>query len=161
MLVIRLARTGKKKQAYFRVVVAQKERAVGAKFIEILGNYNPHQKKLEIDKEKLEKYLSNGAQPSNTLASILKKEKIELPKWVKIKEKNRPPKKAEEDKQEKEMLTEDKSVSENQDVAEGPEKESDKEIAEDKKEEKTESPVKESIEESAETAQAEEGSDKK
>lgn len=112
MLVIRLARTGKKKQAYFRVVVAEKERAVGAKFIEILGNYNPHEKKLEINKERLEKYLSNGAQPSNTLAIVLKKEKIEMPRWVKIKEKNRPPKKAEEEKKEGAAPIEEKPESE-------------------------------------------------
>jgi small subunit ribosomal protein S16 len=151
LLVIRLARTGKKKQAYFRVVVAEKERAVGAKFIEILGNYNPHEKKLEIDKERLEKYLSNGAQPSNTLAIILKKEKIEMPKWVKIKERNRPPKKAEEEKKEEAAPAEEKTESETkeavtEEVAETPvEKESEKEPekaeeapAEEVKEEKTE-----------------------
>ncbi|MDD3481048.1 MAG: 30S ribosomal protein S16 [Patescibacteria group bacterium] len=97
MLVLRLARTGKKKQAYFRIVVAEKERAVTSKFVEILGNYNPHEKKLEIDKEKLEKYLSNGAQPSNTLAKLLKKEGISMPKWVKIAERNRPPKKKDDE----------------------------------------------------------------
>lgn len=151
MLVIRLARTGKKKQAYFRVVVAEKERAVGAKFIEILGNYNPHEKKLEINKERLEKYLSNGAQPSNTLAIILKKEKIEMPKWVKIKERNRPPKKAAEEKKEETAPTEEKPESEIKEtaaeevaetpVAEGPEKEPEKAEeapAEETKEEKTE-----------------------
>lgn len=96
LLVIRLARTGKKKQAYFRVVVAEKERAVGAKFVEVLGNYNPHLKKLEIKKERLEEFLKNGAHPSNRLAIILKKEGIKLPNWVKIKEKNKAPKKSEE-----------------------------------------------------------------
>lgn len=92
MLVIRLARTGKKKQAYFRIVVAEKHRAVKAKFVEVIGNYNPHSKQLVIDKEKLEKYLKNGAQPSNSLSKLLKKNKFDLPKWVKITEKNRPPK---------------------------------------------------------------------
>jgi small subunit ribosomal protein S16 len=93
LLVIRLARTGKKKQAYFRIVVADKRRAVGAKFIEILGNYNPHAKKLELNEEKLAEYLKNGAQPSNTLAKILKKEGVKLPKWVYIVERKRPAKK--------------------------------------------------------------------
>lgn len=96
MLVIRFARTGKKKQAYFRIVVAEKQKSVSAKFIEILGNYNPHQKTFSINKEKLEKYLKNGAQPSNTLAKLLKKEGIKMPAWVKIAERNRPSKKKEE-----------------------------------------------------------------
>jgi small subunit ribosomal protein S16 len=96
LLVIRLARTGKKKQAFFRIVVADSHRAVGAKFVEILGNYNPHTKKIEINLEKLEQYMKNGAQPSNTLAKILKKEEVKLPKWVYINERNRPAKKAEE-----------------------------------------------------------------
>lgn len=100
MLVIRLARTGKKKQAYFRIVVAEKQRAVGAKFIEILGNYNPHLKQLVINQEKLAEYLKNGAQPSNTLAKVLKKEGIKMPKWVSIVERNRPTKKVEEEKPE-------------------------------------------------------------
>lgn len=99
MLVIRLARTGKKKQAYFRIIVADKRRAVGAKFVEILGNYNPHQKKLELNQEKLNEYMKNGAQPSNTLAKILKKEGVKLPKWVYITERNRPAKKVEEPKE--------------------------------------------------------------
>lgn len=87
MLTIRLARTGKKKQAYFRVVVADSRCAVGAKFIEIVGNYDPHKKKLSVDSEKLDAYIKNGAQPSNTLAKLLVKEGFKLPKWVKIKEK--------------------------------------------------------------------------
>lgn len=87
MLVIRLARTGKKKQAYYRLVVADKRRAVSAKFIEILGNYDPHVKKLSVNAEKLNEYIKKGAQPSNTVAKLLAKEKFELPKWVKIQEK--------------------------------------------------------------------------
>ena len=127
MLVIRLARTGKKKQAYFRIVVADKRRAVGAKFVEILGNYNPHQKKLELNQEKLNEYMKNGAQPSNTLAKILKKEGVKLPKWVYITERNRPAKKVEEPKEEtaKTELTEEKSAEEvASDATEEPEKDS-------------------------------------
>ena len=96
MLAIRLSRTGKKHQAYFRIVVSDSHRTPTAKFVEILGNYDPHAKKLQIDKERLDFYLKNGAQPSNSLAKLLKSEKVELPKWVKITEKNRAPKKTEE-----------------------------------------------------------------
>lgn len=98
MLTIRFARTGKKHQAYFRIVVADKRKSVSAKFIEILGNYDPHAKKLSIDKEKLAAYLKNGAVPSNTVAKLLKLEKIELPKWVRITEKKKASKKKEEPK---------------------------------------------------------------
>lgn len=100
MLTIRLVRTGKKHQAFFRIVVADKRKAPGAKFIEILGNYDPHAKKLTVNKEKLEQYMKNGAQPSNTLAKVLKSEKFELPKWVKISEKKKAPKKQVEEKKE-------------------------------------------------------------
>lgn len=93
LLVIRLARTGKKKQAYFRIVVADKRRAVTSKFIEILGNYDPHAKKLSLNQEKLEEYIKNGAQPSNSVAKLLAKEGLKLPKWVNITEKKRAPKK--------------------------------------------------------------------
>lgn len=98
MLVIRLARTGKKHQAYFRVVVADSRKAPGAKFVEIVGNYDPHLKNLTLKKERLDFYISHGAQPSNTVAKLLSKEKIELPKWVKITEKKKAPKKTEEEK---------------------------------------------------------------
>ncbi len=91
-----MARTGKKKQAFFRIVVADKRRAVTSKFIEILGNYNPHAKKLDIKEDRLNEYFKNGAQPSNTVAKLLKKEGIKLPDWVRITERNRPAKKAEE-----------------------------------------------------------------
>lgn len=89
MLRIRLARTGKKKQASYRVVVAEKSRAVQAKFIEILGWYNPHTKELNIQKEKIEGWLGKGASPSNTVAVLLKKSGFKLPDWVKIKEKKK------------------------------------------------------------------------
>jgi small subunit ribosomal protein S16 len=96
LLVIRLARTGKRHQAYFRIVVADKRRAVGSKFVEILGNYDPHAKKLSLNTDKLKEYMKNGAVPSNTVAKLLKLEKVEMPKWVKITEKKRAPKKKEE-----------------------------------------------------------------
>lgn len=48
-----------------------------------LGNYDPHTKESNFDKEKLQSYLVNGAQPSPRVVKLLKKEKIELPEWVK------------------------------------------------------------------------------
>lgn len=99
MLTIRLARTGKKKQAYFRLVVSDKRKTPTAKFVAILGNWDPHAKKLTVDKEKLETYLKNGAQPSNSVAKLLAAEKISLPKWVKITQKKKAAKKKEEPKE--------------------------------------------------------------
>jgi len=93
MVVIRLARIGKKKQAFYRVVAADSKRPVTAKFIEILGWYNPHSKELNIKQEKVEEWLKKGARPSNSLAVILKSNGIKLPAWVEITEKNRKPKK--------------------------------------------------------------------
>jgi small subunit ribosomal protein S16 len=95
MVVIRLARIGKKKQAFYRVVVADSRRPVKAKFIEILGWYNPYSKELNIKKDLLERWLGQGARPSNSLAVLLKKEGFKLPSWVEIKEKVKKPKKSE------------------------------------------------------------------
>jgi small subunit ribosomal protein S16 len=97
MLSIRLARTGKKHQAYFRVVVADSKKAPTAKFVEIVGNYDPHAKVINLKKDRIDYYLSNGAQPSNTVAVLLKKDGVKLPDWVKITEKNRAPKKVQEE----------------------------------------------------------------
>ncbi|MEI7690113.1 MAG: 30S ribosomal protein S16 [bacterium] len=95
MVVIRLSRGGKKKQAFYRIVVADSRRPVTAKFIEILGWYNPHTKELNIKNEKLETWFENGAKPSNSVAILLEKNKIKLPTWVKIKQKNKKSKKPE------------------------------------------------------------------
>lgn len=99
MVVIRLTRVGKKKQAHYRKVVAESKRAVQGKFISILGWYNPHTKELEVKKDELQAWFDKGAMPSNTLAKLLKKEGVKLPKWVKITEKKKAPKKKEEPKE--------------------------------------------------------------
>jgi small subunit ribosomal protein S16 len=55
--------------------------------VSILGHYNPHTKELVIDKEEVKTRLSQGARPSNTVAKLLTREKVDLPDWVKIKTK--------------------------------------------------------------------------
>lgn len=74
MLVIRLQRVGRKNLAAYRVVLAEKHRAVKKKAIEVLGHYIPtrNPKVLEIDTEKVADWISKGAQPSSTVASLLK-----------------------------------------------------------------------------------------
>lgn len=95
MLVIRLKRVGKKHQPEFRIVVAQKEAPVKGKYVDAVGYYHPKTKELKLDKDKVGLWLKKGAQPSNTVAKLLAKEKIELPKWVEIAIRPKRPKKAE------------------------------------------------------------------
>lgn len=73
MLVIRLSRVGKTKQAAYRMVVAEHSAPVQGKFVEIVGSYNPSEnKKLEFKKDRIEYWVSVGAKPSDTVASLLK-----------------------------------------------------------------------------------------
>lgn len=73
MLKIRLTRVGKKNSPSYRVVVADKRRAVKRKFIEIIGNYNPSltPKQLVIDKDRALFWMGNGAQPSDTVNNLM------------------------------------------------------------------------------------------
>lgn len=100
MLVIRLARGGRSKYPVYRVVAAESSRAATGKFIEVLGTYNPHTKEVSLQKEAIEKRLSHGAQPSNSVVKLLQREKIELPDWVKLKTKASKPKSEPEEKPE-------------------------------------------------------------
>lgn len=87
MLVIRMARGGRNKYPVYRIVAAESSRAVTGKFIAVLGHYNPHTKDLTLDKDQTLKYISNGAQPSNSVIKLLQREKMELPAWVSLKTK--------------------------------------------------------------------------
>jgi small subunit ribosomal protein S16 len=109
VVVIRLTRIGKKKQAFYRVVAADSKRPVQAKFIKILGWYNPHSKELSIKKDEVNDWLAKGAQPSNTVAKLLKAEGIKLPDWVEIKEKKRKPKNEKPAGEKKEAVKEEKA----------------------------------------------------
>jgi small subunit ribosomal protein S16 len=91
MLVIRLSRTGRNKYPTYRIVAADSKRASTGRFISVLGNYNPHTKELVIKKDEIEKYLGNGAQPSNSVIKLLKREKVKLPDWAKLKTKEPKP----------------------------------------------------------------------
>ncbi|MCX6809120.1 MAG: 30S ribosomal protein S16 [Candidatus Berkelbacteria bacterium] len=73
MLRIRLTRVGKKNSPAYRVVVADQRKAVKRKFIEILGHYNPimKPKELVIDKERALFWISQGAQPSDTVNNLM------------------------------------------------------------------------------------------
>ncbi len=68
---IRLARRGKKNAAAYRIIVADGRSPRDGKFIEVIGNYNPRLKEEKIDLEKVAKWISNGAQPSDTVKAII------------------------------------------------------------------------------------------
>jgi small subunit ribosomal protein S16 len=71
MLKIILSRTGKKKQAYFKILVTQKEKDPWGKYLENLGNYNPRSKALVLNADRVKYWLSKGAQPSATIWNML------------------------------------------------------------------------------------------
>lgn len=70
---IRLKRMGAKKRPFYRVVVADSKAPRDGRFIEEIGYYNPttDPKIIKIDQEKAQKWLSQGAQPSETVKSLL------------------------------------------------------------------------------------------
>lgn len=85
MLVIRMQRTGRKGHAQFRVVVQDSRRTpTSGRVVATLGSYNPHAKTTTLDTEKAVKFLTNGAQPSDRVARLLKAQGVELPSWVKL-----------------------------------------------------------------------------
>jgi small subunit ribosomal protein S16 len=85
MLAIRMQRSGRKGHAMFRVVVQDSRRTpTSGKLVAQLGSYDPHAKTVIVDKEKAQFYLDNGAQPSESVARLLKNEGVKLPGWVEI-----------------------------------------------------------------------------
>ncbi len=73
MLAIRLRRTGSKKRPFFRVVVTDSRTARDSRFVEVLGYYNPRTKPetLEVKRERLDYWLKSGAQPSDTVRTLV------------------------------------------------------------------------------------------
>ena len=75
---IRLRRMGQKKAPFYRVVVADSRSPRDGRFIEEIGYYNPmtNPAEIKIDEEKAKTWLTNGAQPTETVKSLLKKSEI-------------------------------------------------------------------------------------
>jgi len=71
MLIIRLQRTGKKNQADFRLVLAEKEAPVNKKVTEILGSYNPRKKVFQVKEERLKYWLGQKVSLSETVQNLL------------------------------------------------------------------------------------------
>ncbi len=78
MLSIRLARIGKKKKPFYRVVVIDKRRPRNGRFVEIVGTYDPLKNPAEVklDAERIKHWLGHGAQPSDTVRSFIRRQKI-------------------------------------------------------------------------------------
>ena len=72
---IRLKRMGSKKAPFYRVVVADSRYPRDGRFIEEVGTYNPLKSPAEInlDAEKVQKWIGNGAQPTDTVKALIKK----------------------------------------------------------------------------------------
>ncbi len=73
MVRIRLRRGGRKKAPVYRIVVADSKSPRDGKFIEIIGQYAPRENGLNIDVERANYWLDNGAQASDTTRSLLRK----------------------------------------------------------------------------------------
>ena len=75
MLMIRLARVGARKQPYYRIVVIEKERARNGRPVEIVGTYNPRTNpaSVELKRERVDYWVSKGAQVSDTVSRLLAK----------------------------------------------------------------------------------------
>ena len=75
MVKIRLARHGAKKNPFYRIVVADSRSPRDGRFIEQIGTYDPLKEPamVQIKKEKLDKWLQHGAQPTETVARLIKK----------------------------------------------------------------------------------------
>lgn len=74
MLMIRLARFGKKKQPFYRLSVAERRHSPNGKNTEYIGIYNPKSKELKIDQERAKYWLSKGAGCSRTITMLFVKE---------------------------------------------------------------------------------------
>ncbi len=70
---LRLTRVGKTKQPQYRIVAADSRSPRDGRFIEILGQYNPREEPslVNLDQEKVDKWLSQGAQPTERVAKLI------------------------------------------------------------------------------------------
>ena len=78
MVKMRLKRMGQKKAPFYRIVVSDARSPRDGRFIEEIGTYDPKQEPsaIKIDAEAAKKWLANGAQPTDTVKALLKKNNI-------------------------------------------------------------------------------------
>lgn len=75
-VVIRLTRRGKKKQPFYRIVVADERFPRDGRYLEIVGTYDPRSDAVTVKKEKAEKWIKNGARLSGTVKRIFAKQGV-------------------------------------------------------------------------------------
>jgi small subunit ribosomal protein S16 len=80
MLAIRMRRAGSKNRPVFRIVVTESKSARDGRFVEVLGHYNPRTKpeQVDIDRERLAHWLGSGAQPSDTVRTLIARDVVEV-----------------------------------------------------------------------------------
>jgi small subunit ribosomal protein S16 len=78
VVTIRLARIGKKKRPFYRIVVTEKTRPRNGRFVEIVGTYDPLKNPAEVklQEDRIKYWLGCGAQPSDTVRSFLRNQKL-------------------------------------------------------------------------------------
>jgi small subunit ribosomal protein S16 len=76
MLKLRLKRIGRKRSPSYRLVIMENTTRRDGRPIEEVGYYNPISKNYKFDSEKIQKWLSCGVQPTETVANLLKKAEI-------------------------------------------------------------------------------------
>ncbi len=76
--MIRLARVGARKQPHYRIVVIEKDRARNGRSIEVVGTYNPRTNPatVELKRERIDYWISKGAQFSETVGKLVKKNPV-------------------------------------------------------------------------------------
>jgi len=83
MLAIRLQRIGRKGLPVYRLAVQESHRHPSSgRVVAYVGSLNPHSKAVTVNKEKVEFYLKNGAQPTSRVVRVLKEQGVKMPSWV-------------------------------------------------------------------------------
>ena len=72
MVAIRLARFGRKKGAFYRIVAVDSTKKTAGKNLEVLGYWNPATKELKVEREKIKVWVGKGAQVSETVKKLIK-----------------------------------------------------------------------------------------
>jgi small subunit ribosomal protein S16 len=107
MLRIRFLRLGKRNQPFYRIVVTERKNSPqSGRFIEILGFYNPVTKETNLKVDRIQYWLSVGAQTSETVHNLLIKEKVIAGKKIPVHSSRKKPKK--EELQQEKDIKEDK-----------------------------------------------------
>ena len=86
MVKIRLQRAGKKKAPFYHIVIADSKSPRDGKIIEQIGTYDPmtEPSTIKIDKEKVEKWIKNGAKPTDTVKRLIEKEAKQYERNIRI-----------------------------------------------------------------------------